>query len=68
MGLKVIGIDISDAQLESARELGADITYNSVSDAEFSRKLTALTDGGAHAAAVFSGSNAAYTTAPTVLR
>ncbi|KAL3457228.1 chaperonin 10-like protein [Aspergillus heterothallicus] len=68
LGLKVIGIDISDAQLESARELGADATYNSSSDADYVRKLTALTGGGAHAAAVFSASNAAYADAPNVLR
>ncbi|OJJ08265.1 hypothetical protein ASPVEDRAFT_89494 [Aspergillus versicolor CBS 583.65] len=68
MGLKVIGIDISDAQLESARELGADITYNSHSDSDYIEKLTVLTNGGAHAATVFSASNAAYTTAPSVLR
>lgn len=68
MGLMVIGIDISDAQLESARELGADITYNSHSDSEYIEKLTVLTNGGAHAATVFSASNAAYTTAPSVLR
>ncbi|KAL2784601.1 chaperonin 10-like protein [Aspergillus keveii] len=68
LGLKVIGIDISDAQLESARELGADATYNSSSGADYVGKLTALTGGGAHAAAVSSASNAAYGSAPNVLR
>ncbi|KAL2826255.1 chaperonin 10-like protein [Aspergillus cavernicola] len=68
MGIKVLGIDISDAQLESAKELGADVTYNSLNDGNYTDKLTILTEGGAHAAAVFSASNAAYTTAPGVLR
>ncbi|KAL4876848.1 chaperonin 10-like protein [Aspergillus karnatakaensis] len=68
MGLKVIGIDISDAQLQSAVELGADATYNSGSDGSYAERIKELTGGGAHAAAVFSASNAAYASAPDVLR
>lgn len=68
MGLRVIGIDIFNVQLESARDLGAEITYNSLSDPTYVEKLKTATGGGVHAAAVFSASNAAYGSAPSVLR
>ncbi|KAF9886162.1 hypothetical protein FE257_011987 [Aspergillus nanangensis] len=68
MGLRVIGIDISAAQLESARQLGAEITFNSMADPDYVKQLASATDGGAHAVAVFSASNAAYEGAPSLLR
>lgn len=68
MKLRVIGIDISDSQLESARALGADLTFNSVSNPSYAEEILQKTSGGAHAAVVLSASNAAYQSAPNVLR
>ncbi|KAJ5360454.1 hypothetical protein N7517_009645 [Penicillium concentricum] len=66
--LRVIGIDISDSQLESAKSLGADLTFNSSSTPGYEKELLTHTSGGAHAAVVLSASNAAYQSAPSVLR
>lgn len=68
MGLRVIGIDVSDPQLQSAKELGGEMTYNSLSNPAYAEELKGFTGGGVHAAAVFSASNAAYEKAPSVLR
>lgn len=68
MGFRVIGIDVSDPQLELAKELGAEMTYNSLSNPAYAEELKVFTGGGVHAAAVFSASNAAYEKAPSVLR
>lgn len=68
IGLRVIGIDISDPQLESTKELGADATFNSLSNPTYAKELKAVTGGGAHAAAIFSASNAAYESASDTLR
>lgn len=68
MKLRVIGIDISDSQLKNAKALGADLTYNSASYAGYADEIKQRTGGGAHAAVVLSASNAAYSTAPNVLR
>jgi D-arabinose 1-dehydrogenase-like Zn-dependent alcohol dehydrogenase len=68
MGLKTIGIDISQAQLEAIKALGADVVINTMDEPDFEAKVKKLTNGGCHAAAVFSASNAAYENAPKVLR
>ena len=68
MGFKVIGVDISNAQLEDVKSLGADAIINTLEEPDFEAKLKEITGGGCHAAAVFSASNAAYETAPKVLR
>ncbi|KAL4897835.1 GroES-like protein [Aspergillus ambiguus] len=68
MNLRVIAIDISEPQLQSARTLGAQITYNPLADPGYAADLISRTEGGAHAAAVFSASNMAYENAPNVLR
>lgn len=68
MKLKVIGIDVADAQLEDAKSLGADAIFNSKTDPDYDSKIKELTKGGCHAAAVFSASNVAYQDAPRVLR
>ncbi|KAH6663990.1 hypothetical protein F5X68DRAFT_144269 [Plectosphaerella plurivora] len=68
MKLKVIAIDISDAQLEDARSLGADAAFNSNDDPDYEVKIKKITNGGCHAAAVFSASNIAYINAPKTLR
>lgn len=68
MGYRVIGIDISEAQLQSALELGAEAAFNSMTNPNYDAEIKQLTKGGCHAAAVFSASNKAYEDAPRVLR
>ncbi|ORY69036.1 chaperonin 10-like protein [Pseudomassariella vexata] len=68
MKLKTIGLDISNAQLEAVKTLGADIVINTMEEPNYEAKIKELTNGGCHAAAVFSASNAAYETAPKALR
>jgi len=66
--LRVIGIDISDSQLRNAKPLGAELTYNVASYAGYAEEIKHKTGGGVHAAVVLSASNAAYSSAPDVLR
>ncbi|RDW76939.1 hypothetical protein BP6252_04992 [Coleophoma cylindrospora] len=66
--LKVIAIDVSEAQLENAKALGADLTYNSMTDPDYVQNLKKATNGGAHAAIIFSAAQAAYINAPKILR
>lgn len=66
--MRVIGIDISDSQLESAKSLGSDLTFNSASTPGYEKEILSQTGGGVHAAVVLSASNAAYQGAPSVLR
>jgi propanol-preferring alcohol dehydrogenase len=68
MGLKVIGIDVNDAILGVAKELGADLTFNSLTDKSYVEDLIAATKGGCHAAVVFSAAYAAYDGTPQILR
>jgi D-arabinose 1-dehydrogenase-like Zn-dependent alcohol dehydrogenase len=63
MGYKVIGVDISDESLSSAKTLGADYIFNSQTAAEtYVADIKKLTDGGkgVHTAAVFSGAIPAF--------
>lgn len=68
MGLRVVGLDISNSQLEAAKALGADHIINTKEDTEYETSIKTLTDGGCHAAAVFSSSNAAYDSSIHTLR
>ena len=69
MGLNTIALDISDTQLAMAKKLGADATFNSRTHTTYLAEIKKLTDGkGCHAAAVYSGSNAAYAGALDLLR
>ncbi|EXJ91723.1 hypothetical protein A1O3_00273 [Capronia epimyces CBS 606.96] len=68
MGYKVVGIDINDSVLQVCKRLGADAVFNSRTDENYVEELKALTNGGVHTAAVFSGSNVAYAGAPAILR
>ena len=56
MGLKVIGIDISDVQLETAKKSGADHVFNSMADKDYVKKILELTGGGVDAAVNFTAS------------
>ncbi|KAI9371755.1 chaperonin 10-like protein [Aspergillus egyptiacus] len=68
MGYQVIAIDISDKPLEACKEQGADVIINSLKADDYARQVKKMTSGGVHAAAVFSGSAAAYKGAPAVIR
>lgn len=68
MGYKTIGLDINDSQLEMAKKVGADATFNTMTNKNYSEELKKLTGKGCHAAAVYSAANAAYAGAPQVLR
>jgi len=68
MDLKVVGIDINDATLDVCKQQGADVVFNSRSNMDYVDELKKLTGGGAHAVAVFSDADAAYASAPNVLR
>jgi len=68
MGLKTIGLDINDNQLNMAKKVGADAVFNSMKNKDYVEEIKKLTGKGCHAAAVYSASNAAYAGAPDVLR
>lgn len=68
MGFRIVGLDINDNVLAAARDVGAEFTFNSMTNKEYAKELKAATGGGAHTAAVFSESKAAYDGAPDVLR
>ena len=69
MGYKTIGLDISDAQLDMARKVGADAVFNTMTNKSYVAEVKDLTSGkGCHAAAVYSASYAAYAGAPDILR
>lgn len=68
MSLRVVAIDVSDATLEVCKAQGADHVFNSKRDPDFAEKVKQLTNGGVHAAAVYSSAIAAYSTATSILR
>lgn len=68
MGIKTIGLDISDKQLEMAKKVGADATFNTMANKNYLDDVKKLTGKGCHAAAVYSAANVAYAMAPSVLR
>lgn len=69
MGIKTIGLDINENQLDMAKKVGADVVFNSMKNKDYLEEIKKLTGGkGCHAAAVYSASNAAYAGAPDVLR
>lgn len=68
MGFKVIGLDINDEILASAKKLGADHTFNTMTNKNYIEELRALTDGGADATSVFSASHRAYDSAKQILK
>jgi propanol-preferring alcohol dehydrogenase len=68
MGLKVLALDINSAALEEAKNLGADLVFNTSATAEVLQKVQDATHGGVHAAAVFSGALPAFATATQCLK
>jgi len=68
MGFKVLAVDINDATLNVCKSQGADETFNSKTEPDYVSKIKQLTNGGVHAAAVFSNALAAYAGAPSIIR
>jgi D-arabinose 1-dehydrogenase-like Zn-dependent alcohol dehydrogenase len=68
MGFKVLGIDVNDATLDVFKKQGGDAIFNSRSNKNYVEELKQLTNGGVHAAAVFSDADAAYASAPSIVR
>lgn len=63
---KVIAIDVSDAQLQFAKEMGADLVVNSAK--EDAAKFIQENTGGAHAAVVTAVAKAAFNSAVDAMR
>lgn len=68
MGAKVVAIDINDGPLEAIKEQGADAAFNSRTNPNYAEEIKKLTNGGVHAAAVFSAAGAAYKGTWPILR
>jgi alcohol dehydrogenase, propanol-preferring len=67
MGLKVVGVDIADGNLEEAKKQGADAVFNSRSNPNYVEELKKLTGGGCRAVAVYTNVNAAFASAPALI-
>jgi D-arabinose 1-dehydrogenase-like Zn-dependent alcohol dehydrogenase len=73
MGLRVLAIDVNDDILAMAKAQGADATLNSRTNASYAADAKALMDRGnlnkgADAVAVFSAADAAYKSAPKLVK
>ena len=69
MGFNVIALDINDQALDSCKQQGADMAVNSKSDGDgYVGKVKEVTQGGVHAAAVFSAASVAYQGALGLIR
>lgn len=68
MGFKVIGLDINDETLAETKKVGADLTFNTMTNADYLDEIRKVTGGGVHAAAVYSAAIVAYTNARQTLR
>ncbi|EQB53043.1 alcohol dehydrogenase GroES-like domain-containing protein [Colletotrichum gloeosporioides Cg-14] len=67
MGLKVVGIDVADANLEETRKQGADVVFNSMSNSEWAQDIKELTGGGVQAVAVYTNAPPAFASATSCL-
>lgn len=68
MGLKVVAVDIQDANLEETRKQGADAVFNSKDNANWADEVKKLTGGGCKAVAVYTNSHRAYQGAPSIIK
>ncbi|KAF1955053.1 hypothetical protein CC80DRAFT_357749, partial [Byssothecium circinans] len=69
MGYKTIGLDINDSCLEMAKKVGAGAVFNFMMNKNYVDEVKKMIDGKeCHAADLSSGSNAAYASAPDLLK
>lgn len=68
MGYKVIGLDITTAGLEEAKDAGADHVFNSMTDKDYVSRILEITSGGVDAAVNFTASRRAYDDAPQIIK
>ncbi len=67
MGARVIAVDINDETLANCTKQGADLTFNSRTNATYKDEILNITGGGAQAVAVFSAAEAAYASATPLI-
>lgn len=67
MGLKVVGVDVADANLEETEKQGADAVFNSTSNPDWARDIKKLTGGGVRAVAVYTNAPPAFASASSCL-
>jgi alcohol dehydrogenase, propanol-preferring len=68
MEANVVAVDVNDTTLENAKAQGADAIFNSRTNPGYVEEIKKLTNGGVHAAAVFSNAKQAYASAPSIIR
>ncbi|KAF7563277.1 hypothetical protein G7046_g858 [Stylonectria norvegica] len=68
MGLRVVGVDIQDGNLEETRKQGADAVFNSKDNPNYIEEIQKLTGGGCKAVAVYTNSGRAYQAAPSIIK
>ncbi|KAK7417111.1 hypothetical protein QQZ08_011737 [Neonectria magnoliae] len=68
MGLRVVGVDIQDGNLEETRKQGADAVFNSKDNTNYVEEINKLTSGGCAAVAVYTNSQRAYQAAPSLIK
>ncbi|KAL2755692.1 hypothetical protein ACRALDRAFT_1082173 [Sodiomyces alcalophilus JCM 7366] len=68
MGLRVVGVDVADANLDETKKQGAEAVFNSRTDPEWADKIKKLTGGGVHAVAVYTNVLPAFLSATKCLR
>jgi len=72
MGFRVVGVDINDEILATVKGQGADVVFNSMTNPNYLEEVKAFMDRGpnkgADAVAVFSAADAAYRSAPPLVK
>jgi propanol-preferring alcohol dehydrogenase len=68
VGCYVVGIDINEDILAQCKAQGADAVFNSLTYKGYVEELLKLTRGGVKAATVFSNADAAYASAPRIIK
>lgn len=65
--MKVIAVDINEAQLELAKKMGADVVLNPL-NCDVDKEIIKITDGGAHGAVVTAVAKSAFNSAVNAVR
>lgn len=68
MGLKVVGIDVADPNLEETKRQGADAIFNSRTNKNWAEDIKKLTGGGVKAVAVYTNAQPAFAAATECLK